>query len=113
MSEAEKFAVTLREESLRRVDDRYVHHAIIRTEMRGMADRIERWERMDFRPRTRAEPLPIADTVLEILAADWRLLKDHHPVGAYLPVGQLDGDCSCGRGAWPCEAVRNAVRSGL
>lgn len=31
--------------------------------------------------------------------------RAHHPVGAYLPIGQLDGDCSCGRGPWPCEAL--------
>ena len=28
--------------------------------------------------------------------------RKHRPVGAYLPVGQLDGDCQCGQGAWPC-----------
>lgn len=50
MSPAEEFAATLREEALRRTDDRYVHHAIIRTQMRDMADTIERWERADFRP---------------------------------------------------------------
>lgn len=33
----------------------------------------------------------------------------HHPVGAYLPVGQLDGDCSCGRGAWPCRTLIREV----
>jgi len=49
------------------------------------------------------------ETVLERLAADWHLLRNHHPVGAYLPVGQLDGDCWCGRGAWPCETVRTAL----
>lgn len=32
--------------------------------------------------------------------------RDHHPVGAYYPVGQLDGDCSCGRGPWPCNTLR-------
>jgi hypothetical protein len=26
----------------------------------------------------------------------------HRPVGEYLPVGQLDGDCACGRGPYPC-----------
>lgn len=33
--------------------------------------------------------------------AGWELRK-HYPVGAYLPVGQMDGDCkACGH-AWPC-----------
>lgn len=35
--------------------------------------------------------------------------KAHHPVGAYLPTGQLDGDCSCGRGEWPCDELRAAA----
>lgn len=30
------------------------------------------------------------------------LTRGHHPVGAYLPVCQVDGDCSCGRGERPC-----------
>jgi hypothetical protein len=39
------------------------------------------------------------------LAEHWAVFRKHHPVGAYLPVGQLDGDCrECG-GAWPCEVV--------
>lgn len=33
----------------------------------------------------------------------------HHPVGAYYPVGQLDGDCSCGRGPWPCATLTGAA----
>lgn len=32
----------------------------------------------------------------------------HRPVGAYLPVGQLDGDCACGRGAYPCPDTQSA-----
>ena len=43
--------------------------------------------------------------VIDTLHEHWLLFKQHHPVGAYLPVGQLDGDCRCGRGAWPCETV--------
>lgn len=38
-----------------------------------------------------------------------RVFRRHRPVGAYLPVGQLDGDCSCGRGAWPCAAIPGAL----
>lgn len=34
---------------------------------------------------------------------------EHFPVGAYHPVGQLDGDCSCGHGPWPCEALTGKV----
>lgn len=30
----------------------------------------------------------------------------HHPVGAYYPVGQFDGDCSCGHGTWPCKELK-------
>lgn len=36
--------------------------------------------------------------------------KAHHPVGAYYPVGQLDGDCSCGRGEWPCAFLTGEQR---
>lgn len=36
--------------------------------------------------------------------------QKHFPVGAYLPVGQLDGDCSCGKGAWPCPDAPSADR---
>lgn len=32
---------------------------------------------------------------------------EHFPVGEYLPVGQLDGDCSCGRGSYPCPDTPN------
>jgi hypothetical protein len=33
----------------------------------------------------------------------------HFPVGAYLPVGQLEGDCACGNGAYPCpDTTRRA-----
>lgn len=40
--------------------------------------------------------------------------KQHHPVGAYYPIGQLDGDCSCGRGVWPCpDAINEGVRNDL
>lgn len=35
----------------------------------------------------------------------------HRPVGAYLPVGQLDGDCACGRGAYPCPDTFTIVVS--
>lgn len=46
------------------------------------------------------------------LADNWRVFREHRPAGAYLPVGQLDGDChSCGE-AWPCAAVRDALTGG-
>lgn len=48
LTEAQRFANVLREESVRRVDDRYVHHAVIRNQMRDMADTIDRWERGEF-----------------------------------------------------------------
>jgi hypothetical protein len=47
------------------------------------------------------------------LSADWPAFKAHHPVGAYLPVGQLDGDCRCGRGAWPCAVIVDALDAAL
>jgi hypothetical protein len=52
---------------------------------------------------------PLAETAVialtEALHDQWRVFKRHRPVGAYLPVGQLDGDCSCGRGEWPCAEL--------
>jgi hypothetical protein len=39
------------------------------------------------------------------------ILRKHHPVGAYYPVGQLDGDCKCGRGEWPCEQAVKALKA--
>lgn len=45
------------------------------------------------------------------LHEDWRTFKKHVPAGAYLPVGQLDGDCKeCG-GSWPCDAWMAALKS--
>jgi hypothetical protein len=49
------------------------------------------------------------DRVVADLARDWRLLRNHHPVGAYHPVGQLDGDCACGDGTWPCSTIHAAL----
>ena len=43
---------------------------------------------------------------LALVAALRAVLDRHKPLGAYLPVGQLDGDCSCGSGAYPCATVR-------
>lgn len=54
----------------------------------------------------------MTEQIAESLHEQWPLFKKHHPVGAYLPVGQLDGDCRCGQGAWPCEEVM-AVLSAL
>jgi hypothetical protein len=47
----------------------------------------------------------VTNQIAESLHEQWPLFKKHHPVGAYLPVGQLDGDCRCGKGAWPCAEV--------
>lgn len=52
------FATVLRQEAVRRVDDFYVHHALIRNQMREMADRIERWERGEFQPAADREQGP-------------------------------------------------------
>ena len=50
---------------------------------------------------------------LDTLAGDWRLFRRHHPAGAYLPVGQLDGDCrDCGE-AWPCTTIRDSLNRAL
>lgn len=47
------------------------------------------------------------------LAENWRVFRRHQPVGAYLPVGQLDGDCrECGD-AWPCLTVRSVIDPAL
>jgi hypothetical protein len=37
------------------------------------------------------------------------LLRHHYPAGPYLPIGQLDGDCKQGCGAWPCEQADKAL----
>lgn len=53
--------------------------------------------------------MSINDAAIEVLQEEWLLFRHHHPVGAYLPVGQMDGDChECG-GAWPCEPVRKVL----
>jgi hypothetical protein len=57
--------------------------------------------------REQDNPRPTAE--IDALADEWPTFRAHHPVGAYLPVGQLDGDCKCGRGAWPCDAVREVL----
>lgn len=36
--------------------------------------------------------------------------KAHHPVGAYFPIGQLEGDCSYGAGEWPCPVQGEPTR---
>ena len=47
----------------------------------------------------------------KILQGDFPQTRHHKPVGAYLPVGQLDGDCSCGKGTWPCVTLIREVFS--
>lgn len=45
----------------------------------------------------------------EVLHRQWHAFKDHRPVGAYLPTGQLDGDCGgCGE-SWPCASVATVL----
>ena len=45
----------------------------------------------------------------ELMGQNWLVFRKHHPVGAYLPVGQLDGDCrGCGA-EWPCPTVRDVM----
>lgn len=53
--------------------------------------------------------------VYDALHVQWRLYRRHHPAGAYLPVGQMDGDCSGPEcpGAWPCEHVRSHLEDVL
>lgn len=49
----------------------------------------------------------LTDSLADAMHESWHLFRAHHPSGAYLPVGQLDGDCSyktCG-GSWPCNPV--------
>lgn len=78
----------------------------------------QRWTEA-FARAERAEAA-LADAQAKIAAHEkaWRMLhgvvptKEHHPVGAYLPVGQLDGDCSCGRGFWPCRALSGDTEDG-
>jgi hypothetical protein len=55
----------------------------------------------------------IQEQTLDTLALDWRLIRAHHPVGEYLPIGQMDGDCRCGAGLWPCAVVRARVFLGV
>lgn len=51
---------------------------------------------------TADQPTPDVET---LLGEQWMVFRKHSPAGAYLPVGQLDGDCrECGH-AWPCADV--------
>lgn len=53
--------------------------------------------------------MSLMDDLEQVLAENWRVFRKHKPVGAYLPVGQLDGDCrECG-GPWPCAEVRKVL----
>ncbi len=56
-----------------------------------------------------AERAKEAGEIAKWVQREWRLFREHRPVGAYLPVGQLDGDCRCGRGEWPCETLTQAL----
>ena len=52
-------------------------------------------------PHSTRKDRPMSDYTPEMMLPT----KKHHPVGAYFPLGQLDGDCSCGDGEWPCAAL--------
>lgn len=63
--------------------------------------------------RRPAPVVPDSADVRERMHENWRVFKKHVPAGAYLPVGQMDGDCrECG-GSWPCDAVLAAVGQGV
>ena len=47
--------------------------------------------------------------LFEAMSKDWKTFRAHRPVGEYLAIGQLDGDCSCGAGAWPCQTIRSKM----
>lgn len=40
-----------------------------------------------------------------VLEDNWRVFQEHRPVGAYLPVGQEDGDCMTCHTPFPCVKV--------
>lgn len=40
-----------------------------------------------------------------LLGKEWELFRKHRPVGAYMPIGQLDGDCYICHTSWPCPVV--------
>lgn len=55
----------------------------------------------------------ITEALIEILSENWTLFQKHSPKGAYLPVGQLDGDCGeCGV-SWPCGVIKKAVNDSM
>jgi hypothetical protein len=58
-------------------------------------------------------PPAALDAMLAAMGANWDVFRKHVPVGAYLPIGQLDGDCRmCGE-AWPCGTVKSALTKTL
>jgi len=48
-----------------------------------------------------------------LLFKHWDVFRNHHPVGAYLPIGQLDGDCSVCHEMWPCAPALQVLQSVL
>src|SRR3954471_5897327 len=51
----------------------------------------------------------LAEWVIDVMGENWKTFRAHAPAGAYLPVGQLDGDCrECGA-AWPCPTVTKII----
>jgi len=54
----------------------------------------------------------VREQVAVEIGEEWQVFREHRPVGAYLPIGQMDGDCKCGRGAWPCPAVLAVLAEG-
>lgn len=51
--------------------------------------------------------------LVEIMANNWKVFKEHRPIGAYLPLGQLDGDCKGCNEEWPCNTIRDILSNVL
>lgn len=67
-------------------------------------------------PAPDTDQAPIDESLTELwqaLAVNWKVFRKHTPVGAYLPVGQMDGDCRTCHVPWPCDPVKTAVSSEL
>ncbi len=50
---------------------------------------------------------------LSLLNEHWLTFRQHHPVGAYFPIGQVDGDCRICKTAWPCNTIRDVLETVL
>lgn len=54
-------------------------------------------------------PALSAPTIAAALREHWAVFRTHRPVGAYFPLGQLDGDCATCGVEWPCDPVLAAM----